>query len=247
MKIVSWNVNGLARCRRNGFLKFLADVKPDVLCCQEIKGRCPLNTPGYLQFWNPAKRPNYSGTLVLAKRQPLSYKCGLGIEKFDGEGRIITLEYQNYYIVNVYVPNLNPNSGPDRLDVRIEWDRTVREYVSTLPKPVVICGDFNVVREYVDSYPENQKNTPEQPLFLSEERAGFEAFLSAGFFDVFRAFYPRKEGAYTWWGHGEKAGRKTKAPAWTTSRSPVSYLAMSRASSTTQILCAPTIAPFPSS
>ncbi len=210
MKIVSWNVNGLARCRRNGFLKFLADAKPDVLCCQEIKGECPLKTPGYLQFWYPAKRSNYSGTLVLARRQPLSCKYGLGIEKFDDEGRLITLEYRDYFIVNVYVPNLNPHSAPDRLDFRIEWDRTVREYVSKLPKPAIICGDFNVAREYIDIYPENQKNTPEQPLFLSEERAGFEAFISAGFVDVFRAFYPQKEGAYTWWGPRRKSREENK-------------------------------------
>ena len=96
MKIVSWNVNGLARCRRNGFLKFLADAKPDVLCCQEIKGECPLNVPGYLLFWNPAKRTNYSGTLVLSRRQPLSCQYGLGIDKFDEEGRLITLEYKDW-------------------------------------------------------------------------------------------------------------------------------------------------------
>lgn len=110
MKVVSWNVNGLARCRRKGFLKFLADVKPDVICCQEIKGQCTLNVPGYLPFWNPAKRANYSGTLVLTKRQPLSFQYGLGIEKFDDEGRLITLEYKDFFIVNVYVPNLNPHS-----------------------------------------------------------------------------------------------------------------------------------------
>ena len=167
MKIVSWNVNGLARCRRNGFLKFLADAKPDVLCCQEIKGQCPLKTPEYLQFWNPAKRNNYSGTLVLAKRQPLSCQYGLGIDKFDEEGRLITLEYKDYFIVNVYVPNLNPHSTPDRLDFRMEWDKAVREYVTKLPKPAILCGDFNVTREYIDIYPENQKNTPEEPLFQS--------------------------------------------------------------------------------
>ena len=123
MKIASWNVNGLARCRRNGFLKFLADSKPDVLCCQEIKGKCSLKVPGYLSYWYPAKRSNYSVTLVLAKRQPLSCWYGLGIKKFDNEGRLITLEYKDYFIVNVYVPNLIPHSAPDRLDFRIEWDR----------------------------------------------------------------------------------------------------------------------------
>ena len=199
MKVVSWNVNGLARCRRNGFLKFLADAKPDVLCCQEIKGECPLNIPGYLLFWNPAKRSNYSGTLVLSRRQPLSCQYGLGIDKFDNEGRLITLEYKDYFILNVYAPNLNTHSSPERLDFRMEWDKSLREFVTKLPKPVIMCGDFNVTREYIDIYPENQKNTPEEPLFQSEERASFETLLSAGYIDVFRAFYPQKEGAYTWW------------------------------------------------
>jgi len=210
MKVVSWNVNGLARCRRKGFLKFLADVKPDVICCQEIKGQCTLNVPGYLPFWNPAKRANYSGTLVLTKRQPLSFQYGLGIEKFDDEGRLITLEYKDFFIVNVYVPNLNPHSPPDRLDFRIEWDKAVWEYLTKLPKPVIMCGDFNVAREYIDIYPENQKNTPEEPLFVSDERAGFEAFISSGFVDVFRAFYPQKEGAYTWWGPRPKSRAENK-------------------------------------
>mgnify|MGYP001040878837 CR=1 FL=1 len=169
MKVISWNVNGLARCKRKGFLKFLADAKPDVLCCQEIKGQCALNVPGYLQFWNPAKRVNYSGTLILAKRQPLSCQYGLGIEKFDDEGRLITLEYKDYFIVDIYVPNLNTHSNPDRLDFRIEWDKAVREYVTKLPKPVIMCGDFNVARKYIDIYPENQKNTPSS----SFENMGF--------------------------------------------------------------------------
>ena len=131
--------------------------------CQEIKGQCTLNVPGYLPFWNPAKRANYSGTLVLTKRQPLSFQYGLGIEKFDDEGRLITLEYKDFFIVNVYVPNLNPHSPPDRLDFRIEWDKAVWEYVTKLPKPVIMCGDFNVAREYIDIYPENQKNPPSRP------------------------------------------------------------------------------------
>lgn len=210
MKIVSWNVNGLARCRRNGFLKFLTDASPDVLCCQEIKGQCPLNTPGYLQFWNPAKRVNYSGTLVLTRRQPLSCKIGLGIERFDDEGRLITLEYKDYYIVNVYSPNLNPHSAPDRLDFRIAWDKELLAYVKRLSKPVILCGDFNVAREYIDIYPENQKNTPEPALFLSDQRAGFEAFISAGFVDAFCAFFPHKEGAYTWWGPRPKSRAENK-------------------------------------
>ena len=210
MKIVSWNVNGLARCKRNGFLKFVADSKPDVLCCQEIKGQCPLKIPGYLTFWNPAKRSNYSGTLVLTKRQPLSCRYGLGIDKFDDEGRLITLEFKDFFVINVYVPNLNPHSTPDRLDFRIEWDKALKEYVAQLPKPAILCGDFNVTREYIDIYPENQRNKPEQPLFQSEERAGFESLISSGYIDVFRAFYPQIEGAYTWWGPRPKSRQENK-------------------------------------
>lgn len=200
MKIVSWNVNGLQRCRRNGFLKFLSDVKPDILCCQEIKGETVLKTPSYLQFWFPAERKNYSGTLILTRREPLAVQYGLGIDRFDVEGRLITLEYKDYFILNVYAPNLNPHSSPDRLDYRIAWDKALLEYIKKLSKPTILCGDFNVTRGYIDIYPENQKNTPEESLFQSEERAGFEAYLSTGLIDVFRAFYPYQEGAYTWWG-----------------------------------------------
>lgn len=210
MKIVSWNVNGLARCRRAGFLKFLADAKPDIMCCQEIKGKCTLNTPGYLQFWNPAKRPNYSGTLILAKRQPISVKLGLGIEKFDAEGRIITLEYKDYFVINIYSPNLNPHSAPDRYDYRREWDTAVKDYVSRLSKPIIMCGDFNVAHKYIDIYPENQSNTPKPPLFQTEIRADYEEFLSAGLVDVFRARYPEKEGAYTWWGPRKKSREENR-------------------------------------
>lgn len=200
MKIISWNVNGINRCRRAGFLKFLSDAKPDILCCQEIKGRCALQVPGYLQIWNPAKRSNYSGTLVLTKKQPLSYHTGFGIDKFDDEGRIITLEYKDYFIVTVYSPNLNPHSVPNRPDFRREWDEELKEYLTHLPKPAILCGDFNVVREHIDVYPENQKSHREQSVFLDERRAWFQELLSMGFVDVFRAFYPDKEGAYTWWG-----------------------------------------------
>lgn len=210
MKIVSWNVNGLARCCRSGFLKFLADARPDVLCCQEVKGEYPLAVPGYLAYWNLAERANYSGTLVLTKRQPLACRNGLGAERFDREGRMITLEYKDFYLINIYVPNLNPHSSPDRLDFRLQWDKEVREYVRRLQKPVILCGDLNVAREYIDVYPENQKNTPEEPVFLSDERAGLEALLAEGLVDVFRAFYPQKEGAYTWWGPRPESRRENK-------------------------------------
>lgn len=204
MKIVSWNVNGIAACRRKGFLKFLADAKPDMMCCQETKTQCALSTPGYIQIWNKAERPGYSGTLILTRRPPLSVSLGMGIEQFDSEGRLITLEYKDFYLVNVYVPSLNPHSAPGRPDYRAEWDRALREYVCRLQKPVIMAGDFNATRAYIDSYPENQKNEPNDPLFCSEVRDGLEQLFSAGFVDVFRSLYPQKTGAYTWWGPKNK-------------------------------------------
>lgn len=200
MKIVSWNVNGIEACRRKGFLKFLADAKPDIVCCQEIKTQCSLATPGYMQYWNPAERPGYSGTLTLTKREPIFATFGMGVEQFDAEGRLITLEYKDYYLINVYAPSLNPHSAPDRSDFRIAWDEAFREYVSKLTKPLILCGDFNVTRAHIDSYPDNEKNESDNPLFCSASREGFEQLLSIGLVDAFRALHPRKEGAYTWWG-----------------------------------------------
>lgn len=197
MKIISWNVNGLEACKRHGFLKFLKNTNPDVFCCQEIKKQCPLSTPDYLQFWNPASQPGYSGTLLLSKRQPLSVRYGMGIERFDTEGRLITAEYEDYYVINAYVPN--SQASPERLAYRIEWDAAFYEYVTGLPKPAVLCGDFNVARDYIDVYPENLRNEENPPGFLSDEREGLEKLLDAGFLDVFRTLYPDMEGAYTWW------------------------------------------------
>lgn len=200
MKIVSWNVNGIAACRRSGLLKFLADVKPDIACFQEVKTRCDLSVPGYMQYWNNAERPGYAGTLVLARREPLSVRFGMGIPELDTEGRLITLEYKDFYTVNVYVPSLNTYSDLSRVEYRRNWDSALGDYIAGLSKPVIMAGDFNVTRAYIDSYPEKENNMPDAPLFESEIRASFEQLLSAGFVDVFRALHPEKEGAYTWWG-----------------------------------------------
>lgn len=204
MKIVSWNVNGIIACRRKGFLKFLADAKPDIVCCQEIKTRCSLNTPGYFQYWNPSKVIKSSGTLVLARKEPLSCAFGFGIEKLDHEGRSITLEYKDFYIVNVYVPSVHPHNTPDRPDYRLEWDDALRKYILALHKPVILCGDFNATRAWIDSYPDNQKNESDDPFFRSDVRESLEALIRVGLVDVFRTLYPRKEGAYTWWGPKNK-------------------------------------------
>ena len=200
MKIISWNVNGLKSCCRKGFFHFLADTMPDVLCCQEIKTLCYLNTPGYLQYWNPAERPGYSGTLTLVRKEPLSCVFGMGKKELDREGRLITLEYKDFYILNAYVPNINPHNPPDRPDYRLEWEKELRKFVSKLSKPVILCGDFNATRAWIDSYPENQKNEPDNPLFSSEVREGFEKLLATGLVDAFRILHPKKEGGYSWWG-----------------------------------------------
>ena len=204
MKIVSWNVNGIAACRRKGLLKFLSDTKPDIACFQEVKTKCALSVPGYRQYWNNAERPGYAGTLVLTRCEPITCKFGMGIDELDTEGRLIILEYKDYYVLNVYVPSLNTYSEPSRLEYRNKWDAAFREYISSLPKPVIVAGDCNVTRSYIDSYPENQRNNPDTPLFEPEIRANFEQLLSCGFVDVFRALYPEKEGAYTWWGPKNK-------------------------------------------
>lgn len=197
MKIMSWNVNGLAACKRKGFLRVLAHSRADIFCCQEIKSRCPLSTPGYFQFWNPAQRPGYSGTLTLARREPLSVRYGMGVREFDVEGRLIALEYDGFYVLNVYVPN--SQSGLARLDYRTAWDTALRSFLQQLDKPAILCGDFNVARNAIDVYPENLRNDPEAPGFQSQERDGMEQLLSLGLTDVFRAWYPQTEVVYTWW------------------------------------------------
>lgn len=200
MKIVSWNVNGIAACREHGFLKFLKSVKPDMVCCQEVKSKIDLSTPGYLQYWNKAKEPGYAGTLILTKYEPISVTNGFGIKKLDGEGRIITLEYQDYYVLNVYVPSIHTYSAPDRPDFRLAWDKALRKYISKLDKPVILCGDFNATAAYIDTYPTNQKNEPDNPLFTSETRDSIVQLKAMGLVDAFRALYPDKEADYTWWG-----------------------------------------------
>lgn len=197
MKIISWNVNGMAACRRKGFLKLLSDIKPDVCCCQEIKAKVPLDTPGYIQFWNPAKRPGYAGTLILTKRLPISSTKGIGVDKFDEEGRLIQLEFESFYLVNLYAPN--SWGSPERLDYRMEWDAALQKWLSGLDKPAILCGDFNVAHTVLDSYPDNERNDPSLLKFFSSEREGMDHLLAMGFDDAFRLLYPEKEGAYTWW------------------------------------------------
>lgn len=200
MKIASWNVNGIIACRNHGFLKFLKAAKPDIVCCQEIKTKIRLKTPGYLQYWNQATDAGYAGTLILTKYEPVSVTNGFGIKNLDGEGRIITLEYKDYFVLNVYVPSINTDSPPDRPDFRLAWDKALREYITSLNKPVILCGDLNATAAYIDTYPTNQKIEPDNPLFTSETRDSIVQLKALGLVDAFRALYPEKECAYTWWG-----------------------------------------------
>lgn len=214
MKIASWNVNGLDACRRKGFLKYIKETGPDIVCCQETKvsEQFKIKTPGYTQIWNRGNRPGYSGTLVLTIREPLSYTLGFGIEKFDVEGRLITLEFDEYFVLNVYAPSIHENNSADRPDYRREWDEALYDYVGTLQKPVIMCGDFNAISGKIDAYPQQGK-IPDDLFFLPETQDGFRRLLNAGFVDVFRMTYPTKEGSYTWWGPKhkerlEKRGRR---------------------------------------
>ena len=198
MKIASWNINGIAAHRR-GMIKFLADGKPDVMCIQETRGQTVLAAPGYHDYWFPAMEPNYSGTLVLSRREPLSVKLGIGVKKYDREGRAITAEYKDFYVVNVYVPNYQAQSPPERRKYRLNWDMAFRTYISKLPKPVVVCGDFNVTHTDQDIYPSEARSSTVPPDMITEERKNFERLLEVGLKDVFRTFYPEKRDASTWW------------------------------------------------
>ena len=199
MKIATWNVNGIVACRRKGLLRFLSDSKPDILCCQEIKTQCRLNTPGYIQIWNPAKRPGYSGSLVLTRRQPLSVSRGFGNEELDDEGRLISMEFPNLYVISIYVPSINLLSAPDRPEYRAKWEAALQDYVTSLDKPAILCGDFNIAHTDLDIYPEHEKGIPQPLGFEQEERERFAQLLACGYVDAFRVLHPTTVGTYTWW------------------------------------------------
>lgn len=200
MKIISWNVNGIRSVMKKGFMDFLSDANPDILCIQETKaprGGMEINVPGYHEFWNDAERPGYSGTLILSKTQPVSVKSHMGVAKHDTEGRIITAEYNNFFLVNVYVPNSKRELL--RLPYREkEWDVDFLKYLKKLEKskPVVTCGDFNVAHKEIDL--SNPKANVRTHGFTIEERTGFDNFVKAGFIDTFREFI-QEGGHYTWW------------------------------------------------
>ncbi len=211
MKLISWNVNGIRACIKKGFFDFLNEADPDVICLQETKmqeGQEEILTPGYYQYWDSAEKKGYSGTLMLTKQKPLSVSYGLGIDEHDHEGRAITAEFDDFYLVNFYVPN--SQNELKRLDYRMKWEDDVRNYLKNLEKnkPVIICGDLNVAATEIDL--KNPKTNRRNAGFTDEERSKFAQLLDAGFTDTFRYFYPDLEGAYSWWSYRFNA-RKNNA------------------------------------
>lgn len=211
MKLISWNVNGLRACIKKGFMDFLASADADILCLQETKmqeGQEIIETPGYHQFWCSAEKKGYSGTLTLTKEKPLSISYGIGIDIHDHEGRAVTAEFNDFYLVNFYVPNSQDQLK--RLAYRMQWEDDVRDYLSQLrkSKPVIVCGDMNVAAEEIDL--KNPKTNRKNAGFSDEEREKFRQLKASGFIDTFRYFYPDLEGVYSWWSYRFNA-RKNNA------------------------------------
>ena len=209
MRLISWNVNGLRAVMNKGFEDIFCGLEADVFCLQEIKlqqGQIELDLPGYELYWNYAEKKGYSGTAVFTKTSPISVSCGLGIPEHDTEGRVITLEFEEYYLVCVYTPNAQDELK--RLDYRMSWDDAFRNHVCSLDavKPVIICGDMNVAHEEIDL--KNPKANRGNPGFSDEERAKFTELLDAGFTDSFRYLYPDTAGAYSWWSYRMNAREK---------------------------------------
>lgn len=202
MKLVSWNVNGIRACVKKGFLDYFQQVNADIFCLQETKlqaGQIELNLEGYYQYWNYAEKKGYSGTAVFTKEKPISVKYGKGDSNEEAEGRILTLEYERFYLVNVYTPNAKRDLT--RLSYRLDWEDEMRAYLTQLDqvKPVIMCGDLNVAHEEIDL--KNAKSNKGNSGFTVEERGKMTALLEGGFTDTFRYFYPEKEDAYSWWSY----------------------------------------------
>ncbi|NYF24441.1 exodeoxyribonuclease III [Sporosarcina sp. JAI121] len=205
MKLVSWNVNGLRACVRKGFLEYFESMDADIFCVQEIKlqeGQIDLQLDGYHQYWNYALKKGYSGTAVFTKEKPLSVKYGVGDLEAENEGRILTLEFPHYYVVNVYTPNSQRDLA--RLPFRLEWEDDMRAYLKKLNqiKPVIYCGDLNVAHQESDV--RNVKSNIGNSGFTFEERGKMTDLLAEGFIDTYRYFNPDQEGAYTWWSYMSK-------------------------------------------
>ena len=209
MKLISWNVNGIRACRDKGFMDFFKEADADFFCLQETKlqaGQIELDLPGYEQYWNYAEKKGYSGTAIFTKHKPISVRYGIGVEEHDHEGRVITLEYENFYMITVYVPN--SQDGLARLDYRMRWEDDFLAYIKELEKtkPVVYCGDLNVAHKEIDL--KNPKTNRKNAGFTDEERGKFSTVLENGFIDTFRYFYPDMENIYSWWSYRFSARAK---------------------------------------
>lgn len=209
MKLISWNVNGIRACVQKGFLDFFREADADIFCIQESKmqeGQLKLELEGYHQYWNYAEKKGYSGTAIFTKQEPLSVQYGIGIPEHDHEGRVITLEFDDFYMVTVYTPNSQDELK--RLDYRMQWETDFLAYLKRLEekKGVIFCGDLNVAHREIDL--KNPKTNRKNAGFTNEEREKFSQVLEAGFIDTFRYFYPDMEGIYSWWSYRFSARAK---------------------------------------
>ena len=209
LKLISWNVNGIRACCDKGFREEFGRLNADFFCLQETKmqaGQLDLQFEGYQSYWNYAEKKGYSGTAIFTRHQPLSVAYGIGVDEHDHEGRVITLEMENFYLITVYVPN--SQDGLKRLDYRMTWEDDFLAYLKKLEekKPVVVCGDLNVAHQEIDL--KNPKSNRKNAGFTDEERAKFTQWLNAGFTDTFRHFYPDQKDIYSWWSYRFKAREK---------------------------------------
>lgn len=209
MKFVSWNVNGIRACLGKGFMDFFNDADADIFCIQETKvqqGQVQLDLEGYYQYWNYAVKKGYSGTALFTRKKPLSVVDGIGVNEHDSEGRVLTAEFDSFYLVTVYTPN--SQRGLARLDYRMQWEDAFREYLLKLnnKKPVIICGDLNVAHNEIDL--KNPSSNRQNAGFSDQEREKMSALIQSGFTDSFRFLYPDKTDAYTWWSYMFKAREK---------------------------------------
>ncbi len=213
MKLISWNVNGIRACLQKDFMGFFNEADADIFCLQETKiqeGQVELDLPGYYQYFNYAVKKGYSGTAIFTKKEPVSVSYGIGIEEHDTEGRVITLEFDNFYMVTVYTPNSKQQL--ERLEYRMVWEDAFREYLNALrvKKPVVVCGDLNVAHKEIDL--KNPKTNRHNAGFTDEERSKMTELLESGFIDSYRHFYPDTEGVYSWWSYRFQA--RVKNAGW---------------------------------
>ncbi len=209
MKFISWNVNGIRACMQKGFMDFFREADADIFCLQETKvqaGQVELNLPGYHQYWNYAEKKGYSGTAIFSKKEPLQVTYGMGIPEHDREGRLITLEFADFYMITVYTPN--SQDGLARLSYRMEWEDAFYQYLKSLEqkKPVIFCGDLNVAHKEIDL--KNPKTNHKNAGFTDEERGKFSHLIENGFIDSFRYFYPDKTDIYSWWSYRFHAREK---------------------------------------